>query len=350
MLFRQLFDSDSWTYTYILADEATSEAVIIDSVFEQHDRDLSYVRELGLNVVAALDTHCHADHVTGAWLMKQATHCQIGVAAAVGAECTDLALKHGDTITFGGETLHVRATPGHTNGCVTFVTADQTRAFTGDALLIRGAGRTDFQEGNAADLYRSITTQIFSLPDTCQLYPAHDYAGRTSSTVAEEKAFNPRVGGQARELDFVGYMDNLGLPHPRKLAVALPANMRCGAPEDGIYPTGPTWAPVVRNYAGLFEVDPTWVASHRDAVTLVDVRQASELKDALGDLDGALHIPLDQLRDRLDELPSDKPVVTMCHAGKRSGMATVILRKAGYGDVANLSGGLLRWRMLGLPD
>ena len=350
MLLRQLFDRDSWTYTYLLADPSTSEAVLIDPVYEQHERDLAYVRELDVTVVAALDTHCHADHITGAWLMKQATGCQIGISAAAGVSGADLHLQHGDKVHFGGRFLEVRLTPGHTDGCATFVADDHSRAFTGDTLLIRGAGRTDFQQGDAATLYRSIVEQIFSLPDACVLYPAHDYAGRTSSTVGEEKAYNPRVGDKTREMDFVGYMNNLGLPHPRKIDEALPANMRCGEPQSGRYPTGPTWGPVMRNYGGVLEVDPTWVAENRDRVTLVDVREEHELSGELGSLLGGCHIPLGDLRERLHEVPKDKPVVAVCYAGKRSGMATIILQRGGYTEVANLSGGLLRWRMLGLPD
>lgn len=349
MIFRQLFDAASSTYTYLLADETTREAVLIDTVFEQHARDLALVRELGLRLLYTLDTHCHADHVTGAWLMKQALGSQIAMSPVYGAENVDVKLAHGDLVRFGSQVLEVRATPGHTDGCLSFVTADRARVFTGDALLVRSAGRTDFQAGDAHQLFRSIHAQLFALPDACAVYPGHDYEGRTSSSIGEERAHNPRIGGGAREEDFVGYMNNLGLPHPKQIAVAVPANLRAGRPEGGQAPASVTWGPVITTYAGLPEIAPEWVASHRSEVALLDVRDAHELEGELGHLEGARNIPLDELRARVGEVPTDRPVVVVCQTGKRSGMATVILRKAGLTSVANVAGGLVRWRELGLP-
>lgn len=350
MIFRQLFDTVSSTYTYLLADEATREAVLIDTVFERHARDAALVRELGLTLVATLDTHCHADHVTGAWLMRRVFGSHIGLAAAYAADNVDLPLAHGDLVRFGAEALEVRATPGHTDGCLSFVSADHRRVFTGDALLVRGAGRTDFQGGDAHRLYRSIREQLFSLPDACVVYPGHDYDGRTSSTIGEERAFNPRIGGGAREEDFVGYMDNLGLPHPKQIAIAVPANLRAGRPEEELAPSAPTWGPLVTTYAGFSEIDPEWVASHRDDVHLLDVRTAAEFAHGeLGHIAGAHLIPLDELRQRVAEVPSDKPVVVICQTGKRSAMGTLILGRAGITRSANLAGGMVRWHQLGLP-
>jgi glyoxylase-like metal-dependent hydrolase (beta-lactamase superfamily II) len=262
----------------------------------------------------------------------------------------DRPLAHGDVVTFGRERLEVRATPGHTDGCLSYVTTDRTRVFTGDALLVRGAGRTDFQQGDAHRLYRSIREQLFTLPDECIVYPGHDYEGRTSSTIGEERAHNPRIGGGAREEDFVGYMTNLGLPHPKLLAVAVPANLRSGKPEQPDAAPAPDWAPVVTTYAGLTEIDPEWVARHRDRVRVLDVRTRPELEGELGHLANILHIPLDELRERVGEVPADLPVVAVCQTGKRSGMATLILRKAGFTRVANVAGGMVRWRELGLPS
>ena len=352
LIFRQLFDAASSTYTYLLADPQSRQGVIIDTVFEQHWRDLALVRELKIRLIAALDTHCHADHVTGAWLMHEATGCRIGISRRYGdaLQGADLRLEHGDRIGFGERRhLDVRATPGHTDGCLTYVTDDQRLAFTGDALLIRGAGRCDFQQGNAATLYRSITGQIFSLPDDCLVLPAHDYSGRTVSSVGEEKAYNPRIGGEADERDFVGFMENLNLPHPKQLAIAVPANLRSGRPEDGQVPSPADWGPVRQSYAGLLEIDPDWVLEHRDEVHVLDVRQPEELSDKLGHIDGAQCIPLNELKNRLDEVPRERPVVSVCHAGMRSGQATVILRQAGFPRVANLRGGMLLWQQLGLP-
>jgi rhodanese-related sulfurtransferase len=216
--------------------------------------------------------------------------------------------------------------------------------FTGDALLVRGAGRTDFQGGDAHQLFRSIREQLFTLPDGCIVHPAHDYEGRTSSTIGEEKTWNPRIGGGAREEDFVGYMQNLGLPHPKQLEVAVPANLLAGLPEGGKAPQGASWGPVVTTYAGLWEIAPEWVAEHMAEVQLLDVRSRAEVDGELGQLPGARLIPLDELRDRVAEVRDDKPVVVVCQTGKRSAMATVILRKAGLSQVANLAGGMLRFR------
>jgi glyoxylase-like metal-dependent hydrolase (beta-lactamase superfamily II)/rhodanese-related sulfurtransferase len=350
MLFRQLFDQASSTYTYVLADERTREAVILDAVFEQHARDAALVRELDLKLLYSLDTHCHADHVTGAWLMKAVLGSRIGLSGAYGATNVDMPLAHGDVVRFGGEALEVRATPGHTDGCLSFVTADRKMVFTGDALLVRSAGRTDFQQGDARRLFHSIREQLFTLPDDCLVYPGHDYAGRTVSTIGEERLHNPRIGGGAREEDFVGYMRNLALPHPKQLAVALPANLRAGQPEDGRAPAAPSWGPVVTTYAGVPEIAPEWVASHRGEVQILDVRNPAELDGELGRLEGAQLIPLDELRARIAEVRSEKPVVVVCQTGRRSAMATAILGKAGLTQVANLAGGMVTWRSLGLPS
>ncbi|MGF1468746.1 MAG: MBL fold metallo-hydrolase [Sandaracinaceae bacterium] len=349
MVLRQLFDAESSTYTYLLADGASREAVVVDPVFEQHLRDAALLRELGLRPVAVLDTHVHADHVTGAWLLRQAFGCSIGVAEAAGANGADLLLKHGDRVSFGGRHLEVRATPGHTSGCLTYVLDDQSMAFTGDCLMIRGAGRTDFQQGDARQMFRSIREQIFSLPDACLLYPAHDYGGRTVSTVAEEREHNPRVGGEADEGDFVGYMHALNLPHPKRIDVAVPANLEVGRPADGHVPAPATWGPVVQTYAGILEIGPEWVAEHRDEVRVLDVRRPEEWTGELGAIEGSLQVPLDELTSRLDDVPRDHPIVAVCRSGKRSGQAVVLLRKHGFRDVANLTGGMLRWRDLGLP-
>jgi sulfur dioxygenase len=346
MLFRQLLCMVSNTYTYLLADESSREAVLIDSVFERHLRDAALIRELGLTLVATLDTHCHADHVTGAWLMKRAFGSKIGLSPRYGATNVDLPLSHGDAIRFGGESLEVRATPGHTDGCLAFVTADRGMVFTGDALLVRGAVRTDFQNGDAHRLFRSIRDQLFTLPDGCVVFPGHDYEGRTSSSIGEEREHNPRIGGGAREEDFVGYMENLGLPHPKQLAIALPANLRSGEPEDGRPLDTPSWGPVVTTYAGVWEIAPEWVVGHLGELHVIDVRSAAEFDGELGHVDGARLVPLEELRARAEEITDDRPVVVVCQTGKRSAMGAVILRKAGLTKVANLAGGMVRWRDL----
>ncbi len=349
MIFRQLFDQVSSTYTYLLADEQSLDAVLIDPVFEQHTRDVALVRELGLKLRYTLDTHCHADHVTGAWLMRAETGSQIAMSGEYGAKNVDRALSHGDVVQFGAHSLEVRATPGHTSGCLSLVLDDHSMVFTGDALLVRGAGRTDFQHGCAHTLFRSISEQLFTLPDDCVVYPAHDYEGRTCSTIREERLFNPRIGGDAREEDFVGYMQNLALPHPKQLDVALPANMRAGAPEDGKIPAVATWAPLVTTYGGVREIKAEWVAAHRKSVQILDVRSPAEFTGQLGHIEGAQLIPIDDLRERVSEVSSEKPIVVVCQTGKRAALGVLILDKAGLSRVANLAGGMVKWRELRLP-
>ena len=350
MLCRQLYDQTSSTFSYLLWDEQTREAALIDAVFEQHGRDRALIRELQLNLVAALDTHCHADHVTGAWLMKQALGARIGASAAYRAANVDLALAAGHAIALGGQALEVRATPGHTAGCLSFVTGDRRSVFTGDALLVRGAGRTDFQQGDAAQLFRSIRDQLFTLPEDCVVYPAHDYEGRQLSTIGEERRHNPRIGGGAREEDFVGYMCNLALPHPKQMAMAVPANLRAGRPEHEPDQKNDDWGPVIATYAGVPEIGAEWVADHRGQVHLIDVRSAAEFDGELGHLKGSRLVPLDELRQRAAELSHDSPVVVICQTGRRSALGALILRKAGFARVANLAGGMLRRRELGLPS
>jgi sulfur dioxygenase len=228
MLLRQLFDHDTWTYTYLLAD--AGEAVLIDPVVEQVERDLKLIDELGLRLVATLDTHIHADHTTGSGALRDRTGSQSAAAAAADVACVDRHLHHLDRVTFGGAALEVRAPPGHTDTCLTFVARDgeRTMAFTGDALLIRGCGRTDFQSGDAATLYRSVHEQIYSLPADTLVYPGHDYRGHTHSTVAEERAHNPRLGDHIDAEAFVALMAELRLAPPKRIHEAVPANLACG--------------------------------------------------------------------------------------------------------------------------
>ena len=350
LIFRQLFDPQSSTYTYLLGDPATRKALLIDPVFDQAQRDAALIGELGLDLLYTVDTHVHADHVTGAWLLKMRLGSGIAVSAASGAKGADLILEDGDTVAFGTRHLTALATPGHTNGCMTFALDDESMAFTGDALLIRGCGRTDFQDGDPRKLYRSVHERLFGLPGSCLLYPAHDYRGITVTSVAEERVHNPRLGGGISEDDFAGYMNNLGLAHPKHIDVAVPANLVCGKPvdEDAAL-AGPDWAPLTYTFAGFWEIQPHWVEEHRREVQIVDVREPDEYGGPLGRIAGAVPIPLAELERRAGELSRDRPVVTVCRAGARSAQATVILKKAGYERVANMAGGMLRWRAQLLP-
>jgi rhodanese-related sulfurtransferase len=198
-------------------------------------------------------------------------------------------------------------------------------------------------------MWHSIREQIFTLPDSCLIYPGHDYLGRTVSTVGEEKHFNPRIGGDAKEEDFAGYMNNLGLPHPRLLDIAVPANLRCGKPENGEIPQSVTWGPVTLTFAGIPEIEADWVARHLKDVYVLDVRSAAEFDGDLGHIDGSVLVPLDELREHSRKIITSKPIVTVCQSGKRSAMATQILKAAGHERVANIPGGLIRWLQLALP-
>jgi len=348
LVFRQLFDLTSSTYTYLLGDSASGEAVLIDPVFEQVRRDAALIAELGLKLQWTLETHVHADHVTGAWLLKNRLGSQIALAAASGAAGADRLLEDGERVGFGKRSLEVRATPGHTNGCVTYVLDDESMAFTGDCVMIRGSGRTDFQQGDARALYRSVRARIFSLPDSCLLYPAHDYRGLTVTSVCEEKKYNPRLGGEVGEGDYAGYMKNLDLPHPKKIDEAVPANLRCGQPgnsADAVAAVAdPGWAPLRFTFSGVWEIEPHWLEENLGGVRVLDVREPDEFTGPLGHIRGAMMVPLGELARRAGELPKDKPIVAVCRAGSRSAHATAILQKAGFSEVANLPGGMLRWR------
>lgn len=357
LIFRQLFDPVSSTYTYLLGDPASGEALIIDPVFEHQRRDVALLRELGLQLLATLDTHVHADHVTGAWLLKQQLGSRIMLSEHSAAANADRLLKHGEQVRFGERYVEVRATPGHTSGCLSFVLDDQSMAFTGDCLLIRGCGRTDFQQGSPHLLYQSVQRQLLSLPQTCLLYPGHDYRGLTVTSVAEERRFNPRLGGESNEADFTGYMNHLGLPHPKLIDIAVPANLRCGRPEQEA-PPEQSWAPLTFTFSGIWEIQPAALAECLAApcaepskhILLVDVREPQEFIEALGHLAGARLLPLSQLAEHAAELiAEDRPVVTVCRSGTRSAQALVLLQKAGLTRVANLAGGMLRWRAEQLP-
>lgn len=351
LTFRQLFDPQSSTYTYLLGDSQNRAAVLIDPVFEQVRRDVALIDELGLKLVATLETHVHADHVSGAFLLKRRCGSKIMVSKASGAIGADRYLVQDDVIAFGGRRLLVRATPGHTSGCVTYVLDDSSMAFTGDCLLIRGSGRTDFQEGDPTAMYRSVREQIFALPAECLLYPAHDYRGLTVTSVAEERRYNPRLGGDIAVGDFAGYMKNLRLAHPKMIDVAVPANLRCGEPEGDAADPGadPGWAHLRYSFAGVWEIDPHGLEELPSPVQILDVREPEEFTGPLGHIEGAVLIPLGELATRVDELQRDRPVVAVCRAGSRSAQATTILQQAGFRDVANLNGGMLRWRAEGYP-
>jgi len=232
MIFQQLFDQDTGTYTYLLVDPTSREGVLIDPVRERTDRDRLLLEELGVSLRYLLETHVHADHVTGALRLRELTGAQIAISAGSGARGAEVSLVDGQRLRFGSLELVALATPGHTDGCMSFVAGD--RVFTGDALLIRGTGRTDFQHGSSERLYKSITEKLFRLPPETTVYPAHDYKGYTSSSIAMEMKWNPRVGGGRSEAEFVRIMGELNLAPPKRIGEAVPANLELGAPPDVI--------------------------------------------------------------------------------------------------------------------
>jgi len=339
MLFKQLFDSSTWTYTYLLADPDTREAIIIDPVVENVDRDVQLLNELGLGLVHVLDTHVHADHITGSGELRRKTGALSGVSATAEVTCADHKLTRGDVLKFGRYALEVRSTPGHTDGCLTFVVkADgQTLAFTGDALLIRGCGRTDFQNGDAATLYRSVNREIFSLPDDTIIYPGHDYKGHTSSTVAEEKAHNRRLQSGISETAFIEIMGALNLALPKRIHEAVPANMSCGLSE----PEGSNQG--VRR--SIKQLSPAQLNEFSGG-QVIDVRSPREFQGALGHLPDAVLAPLPKLQEQAASWQRNTPILVVCRSGNRSVQGCTMLSEMGFTDVTNLVGGMRAWREL----
>jgi sulfur dioxygenase len=228
MLIRQLFDPDTCTYTYLLWDQDSREAALIDSVLEQVDRDEKLVRELNLDLRWLLETHIHADHITGAGPLRDAFqgHAQVAVHDASQSGCADILLHDGDVIKLGEQEIHVLYTPGHTDTDISYLSG--RTVFTGDTLLIRGSGRTDFQSGDPGKAYDSITQKLFTLPDNTVVYPAHDYNGLSISTIGEEKAVNPRLGGGATREEYIKIMNDMDIPKPQRIDIAVPGNLKCG--------------------------------------------------------------------------------------------------------------------------
>ncbi|MBC7498738.1 MBL fold metallo-hydrolase [Candidatus Gracilibacteria bacterium] len=226
IIFRQLFDEKSWTYTYILADSETQEALIIDPVRDQIDRDLKLIAEFGITLTHILDTHIHADHITGSGLLRQKTGAKIAMGEGAHIAKPDILLADGEIFTVGDIRVKAISTPGHTDVCTSYFIGDML--FTGDTLLIRKTGRTDFQGGSAERLYDSIQSKIYTLPDTAQIYPGHDYTGQTMSTVGEEKSYNTRIKDTTTLVEFVETMQAVNLDYPKYIDIALPANMQLG--------------------------------------------------------------------------------------------------------------------------
>jgi glyoxylase-like metal-dependent hydrolase (beta-lactamase superfamily II)/rhodanese-related sulfurtransferase len=352
MLLRQLFDKETSTYTYLLADSATGEAALIDPVKEQIERDLSLLRDLGLTLRWVLETHVHADHVTAAGLLRERTGAKTA-ASAVGAPCVDRGLSSGDTVEVGGISIRVLQTPGHTDdGISYFVPEGGGQVFTGDTLLVRGCGRSDFQNGNPSQLFRSINEVLFRLPPATTVWPGHDYKGHSQSTIAEEIQFNPRISGKS-EAEFIAIMNALNLPKPAKIDIAVPANRACGSIQDQNQTT-PAVAPDIydrsENTAGGWrEATVQMVAELGKGVHLVDVREPDEWAGELGVIDGAERVSLGSVESAASKWDKSQTLVLVCRSGNRSGKASAALQSAGFTRLVNMTGGMLAWNAAGLP-
>ena len=346
MIFRQLFDRDSCTYTYLLADAQTRQAIIIDPVHALAERDEKLIRELDLSLTYIAETHVHADHVTGAGVLKNRLGGQIVVFHKAEALAADWHIKDGDVLQAGDVRLEVRHTPGHTDCSVTFVEPVRKMAFTGDTLLIRGCGRTDFQQGDARALFRSVTERIFDLDDDTLIYPGHDYQGRLLSTVAEERQFNGRLA-QVTLPEFQEIMDNLDLPNPKHIDVAVPGNMKSGFELiEGDKPGG--WCMMSRTQGGIPEVSVHWVHGCQGDVRVVDVREPEEFNGPLGHAPGAELVPLAGLTEHAARWNHDDKIVLLCRSGGRSGRGAQALEAQGFKRVASMAGGMLRWKQVEL--
>ncbi len=345
IIFYQLFEAESSTYTYIIADRKTKEAAIIDPVLETVDRDLKLISELDLHLVYVLETHIHADHITGASEIRRLTKAKTAVSSAAGVSCADIQLEDGQELLLGDKKIKVIATPGHTDTCLSYYFAGMI--FTGDALLIRGCGRTDFQQGSSDKLYESVHHKLFKLPDDTPLYPGHDYRGHLSSTVHLEKNFNPRIGAKISKPEFIKIMSELNLDHPKKIHEAVPANLVCGA----IKQTGKLRSRLVN---GVPEVTCEEVlqklGQKLGQVRLIDVRRPDEFNGELGHIEGAELITLGaELQDFLQKTNPAEELVFICRSGGRSGGATAESIKMGFKHGVNMTGGMLRWNELKQP-
>jgi sulfur dioxygenase len=342
MIFRQLFDSTSGTYTYLLASRPGGEALIIDPVLEKVDRYLQLVRELDLRLVKAVDTHLHADHITGLGALRDRTHCITVMGEQTHADVVSMRVAEGDRIEIEGMRLDVMYTPGHTNDSYSYLLDD--RVFTGDTLLIRGTGRTDFQNGDPRAQYDSIFNKLLKLPDATLVYPAHDYKGDTVSTIGEEKLFNPRLKVKSMD-EYAALMGSLNLPNPKMMDVAVPANMRVGLHQEEVERRG--WA--------LSAAEAIAVRGRPD-IAIVDLREKSE-REKHGVIPGSLHSPYRDLQEEigaggmLHELAaaSGKRIVFLCAFGERSAMAVQAAQDAGLKTACHIAGGIDAWKKANGP-
>jgi len=337
MIFRQLFDSISSTYTYLLSSAHGGEALIIDPVLGRVDRYIQLLKELDLRLVKAIDTHLHADHITGLEALRERTQCITVMGEQTKADVVSIRVSDGDRVDIEGLSLDVAYTPGHTDDSYSFLMRD--RVFTGDTLLIRGTGRTDFQNGDPRAQYESLFGRLLKLPDETLVYPAHDYKGDTVSTIGEERAFNPRLQVKSMD-DYVVLMNSLHLPNPKMMDVAIPANMRTGLAQKIVADRG--WAVTAEDAKSKL---------NQSDIALVDLREAQERKRD-GVIPGSLHVSYPNVRESLqvDGLlnqlarSSGKRLIFYCSFGWRSAMAVQAAQAAGLGNSRHIDGGMQAWK------
>jgi sulfur dioxygenase len=340
MIFRQLFEPVSCTYAYLIASRPGGEALIIDPVLEKVDRYLQLMRELDLKLVKAVDTHLHADHITGLGALRDRTHCITVMGEQSGVDVVSMRIADGDRLQIEGVSLDVIYTPGHTDDSYSFLMGD--RVFTGDTLMIRGTGRTDFQNGDPRAQYESLFNRLLRLPDDTLVYPAHDYKGDTVSTIAEEKAFNPRLRVKSVD-EYVALMNGLNLGNPKMMDVAVPANMRQGLHQAEVARHG--WAFSAREAMDLLG---------QPDVVLIDLREQTE-RARHGGIPGALHAPYPELQANIStggllrELAgaTGKRLLFFCAFGERSAMAVRAAQDAGIGSARHIQGGIEAWKKAG---
>jgi glyoxylase-like metal-dependent hydrolase (beta-lactamase superfamily II)/rhodanese-related sulfurtransferase len=342
VIFRQLFDNTSSTYSYLIASRSGGEALIIDPVLERVDRYIQLLGELDLKLVKAIDTHLHADHITGLGALRDRTRCITVMGEQSGVDVVSIRVEDGDHIEIEGLSLGVICTPGHTNDSYSFSMLD--RVFTGDTLLIRGTGRTDFQNGDPRAQYESLFGRLLRLPDETLVYPAHDYKGDTVSTIGEERAFNPRL--QVKSVDqYVDLMESLDLPDPKMMDVAVPANMHVGLAQET----------VARNGWALSAAETMGVTGQSDTI-LVDLREPTE-RDKHGVIPGSVHLPYTDLQKNLEpdgllhQLAgaTAKRLVFYCAFGERSAMAVQAAQHAGLKAACHIQGGVQAWKLADGP-
>jgi glyoxylase-like metal-dependent hydrolase (beta-lactamase superfamily II)/rhodanese-related sulfurtransferase len=337
MIFRQFFDQTSSTYTYLLASRHGGEALIIDPVLERVDRYIQLLKELDLRLVKAIDTHLHADHITGLEALRERTRCITVMGEQTKADVVSIRVSDGDRVGIEGLSFDALYTPGHTDDSYSYLMQD--RVFTGDTLLIRGTGRTDFQNGDPRMQYESLFGRLLKLPDETLVYPAHDYKGDTVSTIGEERAFNPRLQVKSVE-DYAALMNNLNLPNPKMMDVAVPANMRIGLAQQIV--AGKGWA---------ISAEEAKTLLGQPDVALIDLREEQERRKH-GVIPGSLHVPYQDVEDSLkaDGLlqllakGTGRRLVFCCAFGERSAMAVQAAQAAGLVTSRHIHGGLQAWQ------